>query len=165
MKRELVKEKIERVFYECDRHLLRIGEAVEDLVEFMPLDEVTYISLNKNQVQALDQFLFRFSKLQDAVGRKLFKQLLILKEDDSLLIENMPFIDILNRLERLNILEVKTWGRLRDIRNELAHNYDDEPQEMAEAINQIYQERDNLIEIYSRAKRYYQELGGALNDN
>ena len=52
---------------------------------------------------------------------------------------------------------------MRDIRNELAHNYDDEPQEMAEAINQIYQERDNLIEIYSRAKRYYQELIGAVD--
>jgi len=164
MKRELVKEKIERVFYECDRHLLRIGEAVEDLVAFMPLDEVTYISLDKNQVQALDQFLFRFSKLQDAVGRKLFKQLLILKEDDSLLIENMPFIDILNRLERLNILEVKTWGRLRDIRNELAHNYDDEPKEMAEVINQIYQERDSLIDIYNNAKKYYKKLIGEVDE-
>jgi len=45
---------------------LRIEEAVEDLKKFMPLDENKYISLNKNQVQALDQFLFRFSKLPDA---------------------------------------------------------------------------------------------------
>ncbi|MFK5975254.1 MAG: hypothetical protein QM493_01990 [Sulfurovum sp.] len=163
MKREMVKERIERIIYESDRHILRIGEAVEDLIVFMPLDEQKYISLDKNQVQALDQFLFRFSKLQDVIGRKLFKHLLILQEDDALLIANMPFIDILNRLERLNILEVKNWARLRDIRNELAHNYDDEPQEMAEAINKIYQERDSLIQIYNNAKAYYQQLIGALD--
>ncbi len=162
MRQNIIKERIEKILYECDRHVLRIGEAVEDLKEFMPLDKDKYISLNKNQVQPLDQFLFRFSKLQDAIGRKLFKQILILKEDDSLLIQNMPFIDILNRLERLGILEVKKWARLRDIRHELAHNYDDEPQEMAEAINQTYYERDNLIEIYNNTKAYYQRLIEAL---
>ena len=161
MRQNITRERIEKILYECDRHVLRIGEAIDDLTAFMPLDESKYLSLNKHQVQALDQFLFRFSKLQDAIGRKLFKQILILQEDDSLLIQNMPFIDILNRLERLGILEVKDWARLRDIRNELAHNYDDEPQEMAEAINQIYQERDTLIQIYSNAKKYYKKLIGA----
>lgn len=163
MKIEIIKEKIARIIYESDKHILRIGEAVEDLILFMPLDKERYISLDKHQVQALDQFLFRFAKLQDVIGRKLFKSLLILQENDSLLIENMPFIDILNRLEKLNILEVKSWARLRDIRNELAHNYDDEPKEMAEAINLIYQERDSLIEIYNRAKSYYYKLVGALD--
>ncbi len=155
MKIEILKKKIEKTIYECDKHILRINEAVEDLEKFMPLDEKRYISLNRREVQALDQFLFRFSKLQDAVGRKLFKQLLILKEDDTLFVEHLSFIDILNRLEKLNILEVKTWQRLRDIRNELAHNYDDNPEEMAEVINKIYRQRDNLIEIYNNAKNYY----------
>lgn len=158
MRQKIIKERIEKILYECDRHVLRIGEAVDDLKAFMPLDKDKYISLDKNQVQALDQFLFRFAKLQDAIGRKLFKQILILKEDDNLLIENMPFIDILNRFERLGILEVKDWARLRDIRNELAHNYDDEPEEMAEAINQTYYERDSLIKIYNNVKVYYQSL-------
>jgi len=162
MKENIIIEKIDRILYECDKHILRISEAVEDLRLFMPLDESKYIALNKNQVQALDQFLFRFSKLQDAIGRKLFKQILILQEGDSLLVENMPFIDILNRLEKLDILEFKKWARLRDIRNELANNYDDEPEEMAEVINQIYYERETLIEIYNNAKLYYQKLRGAL---
>ena len=117
-----------------------------------------YISLTKDEVQALDQFLFRFSKLQDAVGQKLFKQILILHEDDNLLVENMPFLDILNRLERVGVLEVESWRRLRDSRNELAHNYDDEPQEMAEAINKIYIEKDKLVEIYFRLKDFYNKM-------
>jgi len=164
MRQNIIRDRIEKILYECDRHVLRIGEAVDDLKMFMLLDESKYISLNKNQVQALDQFLFRFAKLQDAIGRKLFKQILILQEDDTLLIQNMPFIDILNRLERLGILEVNNWARLRDIRNELAHNYDDEPQEMAEVINQIYQERDSLIDIYNNAKKYYKKLIGEVDE-
>jgi len=158
MNREIINEKIDRIIYECDRHLLRIDEAMEDLVEFMPLDAERYISLTKDEVQALDQFLFRFSKLQDAVGQKLFKQILILHEDDNLLVENMPFLDILNRLERVGVLEVESWRRLRDSRNELAHNYDDEPQEMAEAINKIYKEKDKLVEIYFRLKDFYNKM-------
>ena len=153
MKRELVKEKIERVFYECDRHLLRIGEAVEDLVAFMPLDEVTYISLDKNQVQALDQFLFRFSKLQDTMGQKLFKTILLFLGED---IEGKPFIDILNLMEKLHLLDsANEWKELRDDRNDLAHNYEDEPIIASEIINRLYYKKDILIGIYQTIKEYY----------
>jgi len=158
MNRVIVKERVDRIIYECDRHLLRIDEAMEDLVEFMPLDAEKYITLTKDEVQALDQFLFRFSKLQDAVGQKLFKQILILHQDDNLLVENMPFLDILNKLERVGVLDVESWRRLRDSRNELAHNYDDEPNEMAEAINKIYREKDKLVEIYFRLKDFYNKM-------
>jgi len=158
MKREILKERIERIISECDRHVLRISQAVEDLEKLMPLDKEKYLLLEKNDVQALDQFLFRFAKLQDAIGRKLFKQILILKEDDVLLMENMPFIDILNRLERIGILFVEHWRKLRDIRNELAHNYDDEPEEMAEVINKIYYQKETLVEIYNNTKHYYEKL-------
>jgi len=158
MRRDIVIEKIERISYECERHILRISEAVEDLESIMPLDSTKYLALQKEEVQALDQFLFRFSKLQDAIGRKFFKQILILKEDDELLITNMPFIDILNSLEKLGLLERKDWQRLRDIRNELAHNYDDAPEEMAEAINRIYNERDTLIGIYIEIKAYFEKI-------
>ena len=70
----------------------------------------------------------------------------------------MPFLDILNRLEKVGVLEVVNWRVLRDSRNELAHNYDDEPQEMAEAINKIYREKDKLIEIYHNLKAYRQKI-------
>ena len=158
MTREILKEKIERILYECDKHVLRISQAVEDLKSIMPLNKQSYVDLDKDAIQALDQFLFRFAKLQDAIGRKLFKQILILKEDDALLINNMTFIDILNSLEKLDIVKTKVWQRLRDIRNELAYNYDDEPQEMAEVINKIYEEKETLIDIYAHAKAYYEKI-------
>lgn len=74
-------------------------------------------------------------------------------------IESKPFIDILNRMEKLNILSsVEQWRELRNIRNELSHHYDDEPEEMALAINMIYSRKDDLILIYNNIKQYYKGL-------
>jgi hypothetical protein len=133
-------------------------EASEDLKDLMPLTKESYISLNKDSVQVLDQFLFRFSKLQDAIGRKLFKKILILKEDDVLVVESMPFLDILNTFEKLSVLETKTWQRLRDIRNELAYNYDEETEEMAEVLNEIHRQKDALFDILNNLQNYYKRL-------
>ena len=61
----------------------------------------------------------------------------------------MTFLDILNRLERIGLLEdVNTWKRLRDARNDIAHKYEDEPQEMAEALNNIFASKSDLIGIF-----------------
>ena len=81
------KEKIERIFRECDIHILRIKDSAEQMDNFMPLDSNNYQQLSKLQVQIIDQFLFRFAKLQDCIGEKLFKVILIYLDED---IDNKP---------------------------------------------------------------------------
>jgi len=157
MREDVLKERIERIVKECEKHRQRIEEATEDMNAFMPLDAERYLSLGKDEVQAIDQFLFRFSKLQDAMGRKLFKLILILKEDDPLVIEEMTFRDILNHLEKIGILQVREWQRLRDIRNELSHNYDDESDEMSVVLNKIFSEKESLFMVFDNLKKYYEK--------
>ncbi|SMN01007.1 hypothetical protein SPONN_2085 [uncultured Candidatus Thioglobus sp.] len=119
----------------------------------MPLDKDKYLNLTDDEVESIDQFLFRFSKLQDAIGEKLFKTILLYLEEK---IENKPFIDILNKLEKLELLnDVVAWKELREDRNNLAHNYDDEPEETSEVINKLYSKKDLLISIYQQIKSYY----------
>lgn len=150
------KEKIEKIIRECDKHLQRISYSTEQMKTFMPLDGKHYQKLSELEIQIIDQFLFRFAKLQDRMGDKLFKALLSYLDEN---IESKPFIDILNRMEKLNILSsVDQWRELRDIRNELSHHYDDEPVEMALAINMIYSRKDDLIIIYNNIKQYYKGL-------
>ena len=60
--------KLEKKFKECDKHLQRINEAYGDMTLFMPICSVKYENLSKQDVQAIDQYLFRFSKLQDTMG-------------------------------------------------------------------------------------------------
>lgn len=153
MKYEAIIEKLEKIFYECDKHILRINSASSHLKDIFPLNMKSYSNLNEEEIRYIDQFLFRFSKLQDSMGQKLFKtMLLFLKED----IEGMPFIDVLNLMEKLHLLEnAKIWQELRDDRNALAHNYEDEPEEMSESINKLFAKKDILVGIYENIKKQY----------
>ncbi len=56
----------------------------------------------------------------------------------------MSFKDILNKLEQTKVLDsTQQWERLREIRNSISHNYDDEPDEMAQDINKICSKVDS----------------------
>ncbi|NOT13868.1 MAG: hypothetical protein HOP23_18955 [Methylococcaceae bacterium] len=127
----------------------------------MPLDATKYQQLSEDEIEHIDQFLFRFAKLQDAMGEKLFMLLLeFLKEDN---IKQKPFIDILNRLEQLGLLEDKNiWLELRKIRNNIAHQYEDEPQQAAEALNAIYASKFALEKIYTSLRTSYAGLPTTL---
>jgi len=45
---------------------------------------------------------------------------------------------------------------LRKIRNEIAHQYDDEAEEMSQAINNILHQKSIIISIYQKTKDKYQ---------
>ncbi|MBC8323342.1 MAG: hypothetical protein H8E70_07225 [Candidatus Marinimicrobia bacterium] len=122
----------------------------------MPMDSNRFENLSETEVQIIDQFIFRFMKLQDSMGEKLFRALLIFLDEN---IEQKPFIDILNRLEKLEIIDdVESWKRLRDIRNELSHQYEDDSEDMSIAINKVYQEKETIETIYNRIVHYYESL-------
>jgi len=149
------KERVERIIRECDKHVLRINDSTDQMKAFMPLNSVDYENLSALQIQIIDQFLFRFSKLQDSIGERLFKAILTVLDEN---IDNTPFIDILNRLEKIGILEsVEEWRELRYIRNELSHTYDDS-EEVVLSINKIFSKKDNLLSIYKKIKDYYKNI-------
>lgn len=142
--------KRQKIINECDRHLQRINEAYGDMAQFMPINAVKYENLSKNQIQAIDQYLFRFSKLQDAMGEKLFKLLLAQYEENS---DKLPFLDVLNRLEKYLDMELTNeWLDLRKIRNQLAHEYEDDAIDMANMINLIHAKKDVIERIYLAVK-------------
>ena len=145
---------MEKLINECDKHLQRISRAYTKMALFMPLDASRYNQLSDDEVADIDQFLFRFSKLQDAMGEKLFVLMLeYLKEENP---KSKPFIDTLNRLEQLGLLEDKNiWLELRKIRNNIAHQYEDEPKQASEALNAIYAVKPTLESIYQIIKTRY----------
>jgi len=152
---DILLEKLDKIFYECDKHIQRLNSASKKMQKFMPLDSKKYLTLKDDEVTYIDQFLFRFAKLQDSIGQKLFKTTLLYLNED---IEGKPFIDILNLMEKLQLLEsANTWKELREDRNELAHNYENEPDHMSETINKLYNKKDILINIYTDIKRYIKE--------
>lgn len=103
-----------------------------------------------NNTRIVNSFLFNFSKLQDKIGAKLLKQLLYeLKEIDSI---TLPMIDVLNRLEKLDIVNKDDWEKLREVRNLLAYEYPFEIEERVENIGLVLESYRVLKDIYTKVK-------------
>ncbi len=65
-----------------------------------------------------------------------------------------PCLDILNKLEKYGCINnAKEWLYLRKLRNEVAHQYDDEPKALAQAINAVVVQKKIIEEIYSKLKK------------
>lgn len=146
--------RIAKLLSECDQHLKRINGAHTKMSLFMPLDAKKYPQLSDDETEHIDQLLFRFAKLQDAIGEKLFVLMLEFLQEEN--VKAKPFIDTLNRLEQLGLLDDKNvWLELRKIRNNIAHQYEDEPQQASEALNAIYTAKPILEKIYMSLKASY----------
>ena len=150
-----ISDTLEKKLYECDKHIQKLYDAKEFLAEIMPLTLEKYLEIDKIQSSFIDQLNFRFSKLQDTVGESIIKSLLILSKEP---VEKMTFLDMLNRLDKLEILEKDRWLELREARNEIAHEYSFNQNEVVDNINLIYEKTDELIMIYKKLHKYIKSI-------
>ena len=150
-----ISDTLEKKLYECDKHVQKLYDAKEFLADIMPLTLEKYQNIDKIQSSFIDQLNFRFSKLQDTVGESIIKSLLILAKEP---VEKMTFLDMLNRLDKLEILEKDRWLELREARNEIAHEYSFNQQEVVDNINLIYKKTDELVMVYKKLHKYIEEL-------
>lgn len=152
-RKQEITERLQREFEICDKHILRINEALEKLSNILPLSTEVYASLDSEQIRCLDQFIFRFSKLQDAMGAKIFRFLLEYLDED---VTTLPMRDILNRLERFQILpDANEWVYIRELRNEIAHDYPLMESDVVHILNELLSKTDILFGIYDKMKSMY----------
>ena len=142
-------ERLKELLYQCDMHKKRINYAFNKMEDFMPLSVEGYNLLSDEEIEHIDLLIFRFSKLQDTMGNKLFPTILkLLKED----IKPMSFIDRLNRLEELEFVNKNNWLELREIRNSVAHEYFSNIYQIVESVNDLYEATNELLAIYENVK-------------
>ena len=142
-----IRASLQEKLYECDQHVQKITTAKQYLQNIMPLTLDAYQQLDDVQKSFIDQLIFRFSKLQDSMGEKLFPAVLILSEED---VKKKTFLDVLTRLEELGLVTRQEWLRLREIRNAIAHEYTSNQENVVASIVMIYEQSDSLIELYQR---------------
>jgi hypothetical protein len=150
-----IQDSLNQRLYECNKHIEKINDAKEYLKDLMPLSVDSYLKIDKIQSSFIDQLIFRFSKLQDTIGGFLFKAILILAKED---VKSMTFLDILNRLEELKIIDKNRWLYLRESRNEIAHEYSFNQEEVVDNINMIYEKTDELIKVYESILNFISEI-------
>jgi len=137
--------------YECNQHKKRLLKAKSHLEDIMPINLNKYTALNEVEMSFIDQMIFRFSKLQDTMGEKIFPSILELGGEQ---VKTMTFIDRLNRLEELGLLYKDEWMSLRKDRNEIAHEYSFNQDEVVDGINLIFNRVDDLLKIYNDIYKY-----------
>lgn len=152
-RRQEIVERLQREFEVCDKHILRISEALEGLDVELPMSSACYANLSSEQVRCIDQFIFRFSKLQDAMGAKIFRYILEYLDED---ITALPMRDILNRLERYLIIpSADEWTYIRELRNEISHDYSLLESDMVTILNELFSKVEVLLAIYNKLKNVY----------
>ena len=142
---------LKEIFNMCD---IMFTNADIDCYELMSRDITEEFFKDYNNTRIVNSFLFNFSKLQDKIGAKLFKKALYeLKEIDSY---SIAMIDVLNRLEKLEIVEDSSeWDSLREIRNILAHEYPLDIEERVENIALALDGYKQLKKIYIKLKERF----------
>lgn len=105
--------------WECERHRSALDEALADW-QARPVPSIEALDQDSALRRLTDQILYRFTKLQDAMGERLVPATLgWLREPH----EAWPMRDRLDRLEKLGFPDVEAWLQWRDVRNRLAHEY------------------------------------------
>ena len=147
------KQKLEQSLTDSAKHLKRLDDAFGQLMlqYELPLKSEDYHQVIE-RLDALaycDQIIYRFSKLQDTMGAKLFKALLLYQGENI----DKPFLDLLNRLERMEIINVDEWFEIRDLRNEISHEYEENERVAVEILNTIYRLKDELKAVLDRIEK------------
>lgn len=135
-KEKLNLERLNTSIQKCRTHLKRLHYAISQTKDLFPLTLETYNTFSDATIGNIDQLIFRFTKLQDELGNNTFRLLLEYLQED---IADKPFRDILNILERLKIIDsADTWLSLRELRNDLTHEYPDMANETIDKLNHLF---------------------------
>ena len=123
MPMDILRDKLEPALQECLLHQRRLHSAWQELLQSHGLDTA---GLSEEQVRVADQMVYRFGRLQDAIGTRLLPALLQIMQEWQ---DNEAWIDKLNRAEKLGLLpSAETWLLLRELRNQTAHEYPLQPE-------------------------------------
>lgn len=146
-------QKVQDNLNESYKHLIRLENAFTALQKnySFPLNKDRFLKILESveHLAYSDQIIYRFSKLQDCMGAKLFKAVLLYEGENI----NKPFLDILNQLEAINIISVDEWFEIRDLRNEIAHDYEDNEELAINILNTIFKLKKELEDILNAIKK------------
>ena len=142
---QIIQRRLSTSIQKCRLHLQRLQYASNQIAELFPLTVDRYNSVSEATIGNIDQLVFRFTRLQDEIGNNIFRFLLEYLQED---IAGKPFRDILNILERLQIIDsCDAWLTLRELRNDLTHEYPIMIEETIEKLNHLYNQLPFLEHI------------------
>lgn len=128
---------------DIDKQFSKIELIVSEIKSYLPLKTEDMEDIDR--IKTIDSFIYRFGKIQDIMGEKLFP---IFLEELQEYKTSMSLIDILHKLEKLNILNTDDWIKLRQIRNTMTHEYPDNTNEIIATITSAIENFETMKNIY-----------------
>lgn len=157
---DIIAFKLQPALAECAMHRQRLHQAWLEASEFAALQETAAaLPLDDEQVRTLDQLVFRFGRLQDAMGTRLLPALLQLTQEWR---DDEPFLDKLNRAEKLGMLpSAEQWQLLRELRNQTAHEYPSQPELVRANLRRLVAQVPLLEQAHAQLAAAAQQRAGA----
>ena len=137
----------------CTIHIERMSFAYNKIKNHFPLTEERFTNIVPEELSYFDQLIFRFSKLQDCMGGKLFPALLENLGEET---KGVPFIDLLTKLEELNLLDnSRDWLLLRETRNIVTHEYPFITKEVIDGLNLLSKHYELILTIWGKNDAFF----------
>ncbi len=147
-KRDEIKEILKKRLDKLEKHYIALKEyknLIDRLLEERNIYDLhTFDSLKFQDRAILDAYLKRFSSIQDFLGAKIFPVLLDISG-----IGSSKMSEVLYYIEKEEIIDsLNTWIELREVRNELEHDY---PEGLQEALDDL----KFCIDSFKILEKYY----------
>ena len=114
------------------RILGHLKQYIDEIERFNMLERLSVYDKDYESMKTVDAFVLNFIKLQDHLGQRVFKGFLNAIGEYK---DYMSFIDILDKLEKLNIIASSDeWLELRKLRNRMTHEYLNEVEKIKQEI-------------------------------
>jgi len=132
-----MREKLTAKLDELDKHLVQLKKNLNYLEVFytFPLNEkYIRIILESSDIDKLDSIAYRIIKFQDSLGKAIKLFFSIAEENTDML----TMIDLINLAEKVGFdIDVRLWRELRELRNNLTHEYTESFEKIAYALNRL----------------------------
>jgi len=121
---------IQDILEKINLHKKRLKLALAEIEQWDDLDSDIFEDFEK--IKTVDTFIYRFIKLQDIMGEKLFKSFL---NEIGEYKNSMSLLDVLDKLEKFEIIDnANRWMQYRKLRNQLTHEYPNNEDDIIDGI-------------------------------
>jgi hypothetical protein len=139
----------------CTAHARALGDALAD-IERRQFSSGDLDRLDKADRRLLDQFAYRYTRLQDDMGARLMPAVLTALGEE---VVTLSALDRFNRLEQLGWLPSSDeWMELRQVRNQFAHEYPESAEERFERFQAAVGAARRLIHLLDGFERRLEHL-------
>ena len=139
----------------ANKHASRLEKAFAEISYLSPLTPEKIENLSEKDLNFLDILVFRFMKLQDLIGGKIFSIVLQTVKENT---EGTTTLDRINLMEKIDMLSsAREWSIIREARNAVAHEYPDDKMAIATGLNEVINHTKWLLNYWKWLQEKIQE--------